>query len=180
MAILFGVIVGGILLFFGGFWIYSRMTPHHIVVIANDNDFTVEVDADGKHVSIAPHASNWVRAHDGTLTVTASNGHGFSETATLELPATGWTTAGRTALYNVGGKGNLAIVSVVYGTSSSTTPPVQRLRDKLVLLPVGSSGQIDEAFPEHVRTNRIGTVRQHVCHVDLEAKRVGCPGAFAD
>jgi hypothetical protein len=120
-----------------------------------------------------------VRAHDGALTVTAT-GSGFSDTATLELPATGWTTAGRTALYNVGGTGRLAIVTIVYGTTTSTAPPVQMIRDKLVLLPVGSSGQIDEPFPKQVRTNRIGTVRQHICHVDLEAKRVGCPGAFAD
>jgi hypothetical protein len=179
MASLFGVIVGGILLFVGGFWIYGRLTPQHVVVIANDNDFAVEVDAGGKRVSLAPHASDWVRAHDGTLTVTASGGNRFSETATLELPATGWSTAGRTALYNVGGTAKLAIVSITYGAGSSTTP-VQLIRDKVVLLPVGASGQIDEAFPKQVRTNRIGTVRQHVCHIDVEAKRVGCPGAFAD
>jgi hypothetical protein len=180
LAILAGVIVGGILLLGGGFYLYMKISPQHEVLVDNGNAFAVEVDVGGEHLSLAPRASATVKAHDGELTVKATGPNGFSETATVTFPRSGWSTRSRTAVYNIGGKSPLAVVSVVYGSVPGAPKPIVMLppEPRLALLPIGSYGAIDGSFPEEVTTRRtqLGVIVQRVCHVDVEAKRVGCGG----
>jgi hypothetical protein len=180
MAILFGVIVGGIGAVLGGLWLYGRLTPQHTVLVDNANDFAVEVEVGGTHLTLAPHTSGSIAARDGRLEVKATGPNGFTDAATLELPATGWSAGGRHAIYNVGGASRLAIVTMTYGSvSGNAPPPVAALppANRLVLLPAGVAGAIDEAFPASVRTKKWGALIQHVCHLDTGVNHIGCPNA---
>lgn len=180
MAILFGVVVGGIALVVGGIWVYGRFTPQHTVLVDNANNFAVDVEVGGKHLTLAPHTSDSVTAHDGALVVKASGPSGFAEDATLELPDTGWSAGGRYAIYNVGGASKLAVVTMAYGSvSGKTPPPVAAIpsTNRLVLLPAGVAGAIDEAFPASVKTKKWGVLIQRVCHLDTGADHIGCPNA---
>lgn len=178
MAKLSGALVGALALLAGGLFAYSRFWPQHHVLIDNGNDFAIEVDVGGTHVTVAPHATAVAAAHDGTLVVTATGPSGFHETAQLELPASSFFVGGRTAVYNAGGADDLAIVTMEYGAvGGNTTPPVQLLDRRLALVPRGVGGSIDESFPAEVSTNRMGELIQHLCRVDVAAQRIGCPGA---
>ncbi len=180
LAILAGVTVAAILLLAGGYYLYVKVTPQHEVLVDNGNDFTVEVEVGGEKLSLGPKASSVVKVGDGKLTVKATGPGGFSETASIELPETGWNAGGRTAVYNVGGKSGLAVVTVTYGHVAGSPKPIVMIprEPRLALLPPGSYGAIDGAFPEEVTTSRrqMGAVIQHVCHVDVEARKIGCPG----
>jgi hypothetical protein len=180
LAILCGVIAGAILLLGGGYFLYMKVTPQHEVLVENGNDFAVEIEVGGEKLSLGPRASSVVKAGDGQLTVKATGPGGFSETASIELPKTGFQTGGRTAVYNVGGKSPLAVVSVTYGHVAGAPKPVVMIpaEPRLALLPGGAYGAIDGAFPEEVTTSRsrMGAVIQHVCRVDVQARKIGCPG----
>lgn len=177
-----GYVVGGTVLAIAGivgyFYIDSKITPQHVVIVENGNAFPVEVDMAGEHVTIAAGQHTSIRAHDGTLTATATGPNHFTETSNLELPATGFTTAGRVALYNVGGASELALVTMTYGLPTAGRPksPVQLIdhKDKLVLLPANAHVAIDEPFPTEVKTKRSGEVLVHVCHADVEKHQLGC------
>jgi hypothetical protein len=175
-----GITLGLVVLGIAGLLLYTKLTPQHWVLLDNGNDFAIEVDVGAKHVALAPHTSRMVRAHDGTLAIEAT-GPGFTEHATVELPHSGFFTAGRTALYNAGGASQLAIVSMTYGTvvRSQDSSPVSVIpkTDKLTLLPIAAYGEIDEAFPAEVKSKGSGVVVQRVCHVDVAAKSIACPGA---
>jgi hypothetical protein len=177
MALTFGAIVvsiGGILAFF---YIKGRITPQHVVIVENGNKFAVDVEIAGEKLTLAAGQHAAIRAHDGALTASAKGPNGFSDSASMELPGTGWVTAGRTAIYNVGGASDLAVVTVNYGmpVGAKDTPITLIDRaDKLVLLPKNTNGSIDEAFPAEVKTKRSGEVLVHVCHADIAAKQLGC------
>ena len=180
LLILIGLAFAALLVLGGGFYIHTKVTPQHDVLVDNGNDFAVEVEIGGEKLSLGPKATGTVPAGDGKLTVRATGPNGFSETASLELPATGWRTAGRTAVYNVGGKSSLGVVTVTYGHVAGSLKPLVMLppEPRLVLLPVGSYGAIDAAFPQEVTASRrqSGAILQRVCRVDVEAKKIGCPG----
>jgi len=176
-----GLYIGGTILLIGGvfayFYIKGRIEPQHVVIVENGNAFAVDVEIAGDKLSIAAGQHAAVRAHDGTLTATAKGPNGFDETATFELPATGFVTAGRTAIYNVGGASDLAVVTVNYGMPvGAKNTPVQLLdrATKISLLPPNTNGSIDEAFPEQVKTKRSGEVIVHVCHADIAKQQLGC------
>lgn len=169
------VLIGGVFAFF---YIKGRLTPQHVVIVENGNPFAVDVEIAGERLALAAGHHTTVRAHDGTITASARGPRGFAETVTLELPATGFTTAGRTAIYNIGGASELAVVTVSYGMPTSAAPehPVQLIApaDRVVLLPPHTSGSIDEAFPKQVTTKRSGELVTHVCHADKAAGKLGC------
>jgi len=178
-----GFIAGGTVLAIAGivgyFYLDSRLTPQHTVIVENGNAFPVDVELAGEHVTIAAGEHASIRAHDGTLTATAKGPNNFTETAKLELPSTGFTTAGRVALYNVGGASQLALVTMTYGMPAGgrpKTPPVQLVDhgDKLVLLPANAHVALDEPFPAQVQTKRSGEILVHLCHADVEKHQLGC------
>jgi len=173
LGILFGVTVLAIAAIGGGVYIHHRITPQHRILIDNAHEFVVDVEVDGDRFTIGPRSSTSVAVHDGAHTIHTSQ---LNETITLDLPATGWSTAGRTALYNIGGRGELAIVTMVYG-SVFDAPPTAFIghEAKAVVLPLGVGGEIDEAFPAQVTSKRGGAVIRRVCHVDGE--RFKCPGS---
>lgn len=172
-----GVILGivGIALVVGGIWVWSKLAAQHRVLVDNANDFAVEVDVAGEHFQLAAHHSRTVKVHDGLLEVAATGPNNFHESAKLDLPATSWGNGGRTAVYNVGGAGELAIISIAYGSVTNATPEQPLGKTVLQLLPVGSFGDIDEAFPTTVKSKRWGELVQRVCHITSD-DHVGCPG----
>jgi hypothetical protein len=182
LAIVAGACLAATVALAGGTYVYMRVTPQHEVLVDNGNDFAVDVEVGGERLSLPAHTARAVRAHNGTLAASATGANGLRETASLELPATGWTTSGRTAVYNVGGAARLAIVTVEYGLAGGPTPPLQRLapEPRLQLLPIGSYGEIDEAFPEQIKTKGGGGYVRRVCHVDDARRHLGCHGANRD
>jgi len=182
LAILAGVVVLGLVLLGAGFYLYHRFTPQHAILIDNGNGFAVElVIGDDAHVELAPHTSKTVRAHDGKLAIAAKGANGFTEQVAVDFPATSFFVGGRRAVYNVGGAGKLAIVTVEYGTVLGAPDFVVPLAPtpRLQLLPGNVTGDIDDSFPESKQGRRgmSGSLERRVCHVDYEAKRVGCAGA---
>ena len=163
----------------GGIYLHGRLTPQHTILIENGNAFAVDVDVGDTRVHLAPHSAGSARAFDGAVAV-AAHGPGLAETHTLELPATGWRAGGRTAIYNVAGASELAIVTITYGTVPGQAPtPVELLprAPRIALLPPGVAGELDAPFPTSIKTKRWGEIMRHVCHADRAAHRLGCPGA---
>jgi len=181
LAILAGVVVLGLVLLGAGFYLYHRFTPQHAVLIDNGNGFAVELVIGDSRVELAAHASKTVRAHDGALAIAAKGPNGFSEQVAVEFPATSFFVGGRRAVYNVGGASKLAIVTVEYGTVLGAPDFVVPLAPtpRLQLLPGNVAGDIDDSFPESKQGRRgmSGSLERRVCHVDYDAKRVGCAGA---
>jgi len=183
LAILFGVVVLGLVLLVGGFYLYHRFTPQHAVLIDNGNGFAVELDVGDTHVALAAHASKTVRARDGKLAITAK-GPSFSESVTVDFPATSFFVGGRRAIYNIGGASKLAVVTVEYGSVLGAPEFLEPLaaEPRLHMLPGNVTGDIDDSFPESKQGRRgmSGSLERRVCHVDYEAKRVGCAGAVQE
>jgi hypothetical protein len=184
LAILAGAFVGALALLIGGFFLYKKVTPQHDVLVDNGNDFAVDVEIGAEKFSLGPKTGRTVAVGDGALTVKATGPNGFSETASIEFPETKWSSHGRTAVYNIGGKSPLAIVSVTYGTYLGGPKPIVMIspEPRLALLPAGTYGDIDSSFPEQVSTRRgqSGAIVQRVCRVDVQAKRIGCGGIKRD
>jgi hypothetical protein len=178
LVILAGVIVGGLVLFVGGLYAYNRLRGQHTILIDNGNDFVAEVDVGGEHLSLAPHTSRSLRVHDGKLEVKTTGPNGFSETVAVDLPATGFLTGGRRALYNIGGAGALGIITMTYGSVLGAPEFYEPVTEKMMLLPAGVSGDIDDGFPSSVtgRRGQSGAVERRICHVDVTAQTVACPG----
>lgn len=179
LAIGAGLLVGAIAALVGGVYLHARLTPQHVVLVDNGNSFAVDVEVAGDQLHVAPHATASVRVHDGTLRVTATGPAGQAEARSLELPATGWNTGGRVAVYNVLGGSQLALVAVTYGTVHDAPPPITPVprTDHLVLAPAGVAGAIDEPFPREVEISnkRWGALLWHVCRVDAD-DQLGCAG----
>jgi hypothetical protein len=174
LAILFGVIVGLLVALGAGLYIYTKVTPQHRILVENGYDQAVDVTIDGDRFSIGPRSSTSVAVGDGAITVKAAGP--IEETHSIEMPSTGWRSAGRVALYNIGGKSHLAVVTITYGTTFDAPPTMLVGHDKqLVLLPPGVTGDVDAAFPSQVESHSVGAVIQHVCRIDGE--RFTCPGA---
>jgi hypothetical protein len=184
LAILTGVVVLGIVLLVAGFFLYRRFMPQHAVLLDNGNAFAVEVDVGGDTVTLAPRTSKTVGASDGKLTITAKGPNGFSESVAVELPATSFFVGGRRAVYNIGGASKLAVVTVTYGTYLGAPEFIEPLapEPRLHLLAANVGGDIDDSFPESKsgRRGQSGSLERRVCHVDYEAKKVGCAGAMED
>lgn len=169
--------VGLVAVIVGGVFVADFATPPHEVLVDNGNAFAVEVDIGSKHLTVAPHGHGSVRVRPGTLEVKAI-GPGFVDRASIEMPDKGWNDTGRTAVYNVGGRSQLAVVTMTYGTvPGAHSSPIKILprSHKLTLLPVGVYGAIDEAFPKSVKSKGSGVTVTRVCHVDVENKSVACP-----
>lgn len=176
MGITAGILVGLLVVIPGGIWIHSQVTPQHTVLVDNGNDFPVEVTVGSRKVSLAPRSVASVPAWPGEVTAKAK-GPGFDETYTLEMPDVGWSAGGRSALFNVGGKSQLALVRMTYGTvQGKDAPPVTPLakKDRFTLLPANVSGSVDESFPKSVKIKGWGTSITHVCRVDATTRHVGC------
>jgi hypothetical protein len=181
LLVLTGLGIAALAIGIGAFLLWLRLDAHHRVLIDNANDFAVDVEIDGEKLALAPHTSRSVKVDGGRLEVRASGPKGWTESASLDLPGLGWgLNTGRTAVYNVGGVGALAMVTMTYGSVPGAPPPLVELSraDKLQLLPAGSYGDIDEAFPTTVKSKRRGEFVQRVCHLvdgaKAEGPRVGC------
>lgn len=176
MAITAGAVIGLPIVIAGGLWIHGQVTPQHTVLVDNGNDFPVDVTIGGRKVTLDPRSTASVPAWPGEVTAKAK-GTGLDEAYTLDMPEVGWAAGGRHAVYNVGGKTQLAIVRMTYGTTTGKDqPPVSAIprRDRFTLLPVGVTGTIDEAFPKSVKTKSWGASISHVCRVDSATRKVGC------
>ncbi len=176
LAIIAGVVVALIAVGALGLVIYTKVTPQHRLLIDNATETSVAVEIDGKTLHVGPRSSTSVAVGDGRLAIHATAPN-LDERVTLDLPASGWNTPGATAVYNIGGRGDLAVVSMGYGTVFHA-PPIQFLghEQRAVLVP-GVMGEIDEPFPAQIESRGTGTVLRHVCHVDGE--RFKCPGSNA-
>ncbi|MEZ4364305.1 MAG: hypothetical protein R3B48_29290 [Kofleriaceae bacterium] len=179
-AITFGAIAGGIALLAGGLWIHGRITPQHQVLVENALDVALKIRVGDERFELPAGQHRSVKVHDGALALEAEGPGDFRDRATLELPASSWRVPGRVAVYNPARKPTLAVVSATYGSPPGATPePVELLptETSAVVLPPRVAGELDEAFPESVKA-KYGRIIQHLCHVDLEAKTVGCPNAL--
>lgn len=179
MAITAGAVVGLLVVIPGGIWVHSQVTPQHTVLVDNGNDFPVEVTVGSRTISMQPRSVASIPAWSGEVSAKAK-GTGFEETYTLEMPDVGWSAGGRSALFNVGGRSQLALVRMTYGSPASAAgrdaPPVTPLakKDRFTLLPANVSGAIDEGFPKSVKIKGWGTAITHVCRVDATTRHVGC------
>ncbi|MBS2015465.1 MAG: hypothetical protein JST00_21430 [Deltaproteobacteria bacterium] len=175
MAVTAGAVVGLPIVIAGGLYVHGQVTPQHTVLVDNGNDFPVEVTIGSRTVKLEPRSTASVSAWPGEVTAKAKGG-GLDETYTLEMPEVGWTNGGRHAVYNVGGKTQLAIVRMTYGTTTGKDAPITAIsrKDRFTLLPAGVTGTIDEVFPKSVKTKSWGASITHVCRVDATTRKVGC------
>jgi len=104
---------------------------------------------------------------------------GALDEGTVLVPKKG--AFGYRALYNLGGKTGIAVVTKYYGKDAAFSDKVDAVPEgkRLVELPDTSVlKDVDEPFPPSIRTtkNAMSPSVTRVCHVDAKTKSVGCPG----
>jgi hypothetical protein len=132
---------------------YGTLEPHQHV--------RLELDAESYSVSFN---GGGAKLDEGTLTVPKASG--------------GFGTMGFRAVYNIGGRKGLGVVTKYYGGSlKDNVRPIEEGK-RLVELPNLELTKIDDAFPDSIKVQKgvsFGTVVR-VCHIDEEKETVGCPG----
>ncbi|MEZ4258156.1 MAG: hypothetical protein R3B36_03750 [Polyangiaceae bacterium] len=157
---------------------WTAVVGRHALLVDNAYDVPVVVQAGPTAVTIPPHSTATVRLPSGQHELTATGPDG-SERYVLDLPLTRFGRPPRTAVFNVGGHGRLAVVSVAYGGASEATRPKARYLDeaRVIILPEVPGARygdtIDGAFPRELRLPDGKGSLIHVCHV-ASAGQSGC------
>lgn len=144
------------------------------VTFTNSLDTVGELMVDGKSQGqLQPGAELRLEMEAGSHTVTLTNGGQTLDEGKLDVKDKAYH-----AVYNVGGKPGLALVTVHYGDSSreNTVNPIPS-GQRVIEVPM-TFKKINDVFPESLTThaNVNSTSLTNVCRVDVEKQTVGCPG----
>jgi hypothetical protein len=144
------------------------------VTFTNSLESVGELVLDGKtQGSLQPGGELRVEVEGGSHTVTFTNHGKTLDEGKLDVDKKGYH-----AVYNVGGKPGLALVTVHYGDSSreNTVNPIPD-GQRVIEVPM-TFKKIDDAFPDSLttNTNMDQMALTNVCRVDVEKQTVGCPG----
>ena len=138
-----------------------------LVVLRNSMPTDVTVTLDHKDVVVAPRQAVPVELPPGEYEMT-TNGLMLLETKTVSLK-----NAGDTAIYNVGGGGDLALVSVPEGGGDPVvrlvTAPITVLEPNEVL----AKPHVNELLPRTPST-KAGVTSYYLCSYEPATKAIGC------
>jgi len=144
------------------------------VTFTNSLDQAGELMVDGKSQGpLQPGAELRIEMEQGSHTVALTGGGKTLDEGKLDINKKSYH-----AVYNVGGKPGLALVTVHYGDSSreNTVNPIPD-GQRVIEVPM-TFKKINDAFPESLttNTNMNEMALTNVCRVDMEKQSVGCPG----
>jgi hypothetical protein len=152
----------------------SASLDENWVTFTNGLDTVGELMVDGKtQGQLQPGAELRLEMESGSHTVTLTNAGKTLDEGKLDVKDKSYH-----AVYNVGGKPGLALVTVHYGDSSreNTVNPIPD-GQRVIEVPM-TFKKINDVFPETLTTNTNvnSTSLTNVCRVDVEKQTVGCPG----
>jgi hypothetical protein len=163
------------------FYLYvSHRSASNVVMFENSLEASGDLLVDGKSKgTLAPKQHVAVTLEPGSHALSFKGGKGVLDTGTLDIPKKG--NFGYKALYNLGGKPGIAVVTKYYGKDPAFPDKIDPVPEgtRLVELPETVVVKaVDEPFPDSIRTTRnaMSPSVTRLCHVDAKAKSVGCPG----
>jgi hypothetical protein len=156
-----------------------RKAAANVVLFENSLDVPGELSLAGKsYGTIAPKKCLRLELDKGSYALAfVGNGAKLDE-GTLAVPGAK-DGLGYHAVYNLGGKKGIALVTKYYGGSFKDQVAPVAEGTHLVEFPSGAGlGLVDEPFPDSITVPKHATFgsRTHVCHVNEEQQTVGCPG----
>jgi len=172
---LFFLVVAGI-----GLATYFK-SQKNVVLFENSLDKPGELSLNGKSYGpLEPHQHVRLELEPASYTVSFSGGGAKLDEGTLVVPKGkgGLGTTGYRAVYNVGGKKGLGVVTKYYGGSMKDSVRLVGDGQRVVEVPSVELAKIDDGFPDSISVRKgqsFGSVVR-VCHVDEEKDTVSCPG----
>jgi hypothetical protein len=156
-----------------------RQAQSNIVLFENSLDVPGELSLAGKtYGSISPRQALRLELDEGKYEVSFTGNGTKLDGGTLTVPK-GNGAIGYRAVYNLGGRKGIAVVTKYYGGSFEDRVAPVAEGTRVVEVPGAQSlDRIDEGFPDTITVPKhqsYGT-RVHVCHVDEAKGTVGCPG----
>src|SRR5690606_23010981 len=156
-----------------------RQAQSNIVLFENSLDVPGELNVGGKsYGSIAPRQALRLELDSGNHEVSFTANGTKLDGGTLTVPK-GNNTIGYRAVYNIGGKKGLAVVTKYYGGSFEDRVAPVAEGTRVVEVPGAQAlDRIDDSFPDTITVPKhasFGTVVR-VCHIDEAKGTVGCPG----
>ena len=156
-----------------------RQAQSNIVLFENSLDVAGELKLAGKsYGSISPRQALRLELDEGSYQVSFSGNGTQLDGGTLTVPK-GNSTIGYRAVYNLGGKKGIAVVTKYYGgTFEDRVAPIAEGTRVLEVPGAQKLDRIDDGFPDTITVPKhqsYGTVVR-VCHVDEAKGTVGCPG----
>jgi hypothetical protein len=161
------------------FFMTHRATSN-AVMFENSLDTAGDLVIDGASKgTIGPKQHLAIELDSGHHTLAFNGAKGTLDSGSLDIPKKG--AFGYRALYNLGGKSGIAVVTKYYGKDSHFENKVEVVPEgtRLVELPETSvMRDVDEAFPSSVTATKNTTSLSvtRMCHVVPRAKKVACPG----
>jgi hypothetical protein len=164
---------------FGGLSYFK--SQKNVVLFENSLDKPGELSLNGKsYGSLEPHKHIRLELDAASYTVSFNGGGAKLDEGTLEVPKGkgGFGTVGYRAIYNIGGKKGLGVITKYYGGSNKDNIRLVEEGKRVVEVPNVELTKIDEGFPDSITVPKgqsYGSVVR-VCHVDEEKQTVSCPG----
>jgi len=157
-----------------------RKSMTNVVVFENSLDTAGELSLDGKsYGTIAPKQHVRVELEAKSYALSFSAGGKKLDEGTLAVPDKTKDMTGYRAVYNLGGKKGLAVVTKIYGGGSlKDSVRVVEEGKRVIEVPYATLDKIDDSFPDTITVNKnakFGSIVR-VCHVDEAKDSVGCPG----
>ena len=173
-----GMAVLGLVVAVPFYFFITHRNASNIVMFENGLDAPGEliVDGDSKGtLNSKDHLA--VELGTGSHKIKFMGKKGALDEGTVLVPKKG--AFGYRALYNLGGKTGIAVVTKYYGKDAAFTDKVDAVPEgtRLVELPdTAVMKDVDEAFPPTIRVtkNAMSPSVTRLCHVT--GKNVGCPG----
>jgi hypothetical protein len=153
----------------------------NVVLFENSFDQPGELLLNGKsYGSLGPHQHVRLELDGGTHVVSWNSGGKKVDDGSIDVKSSkgGLGDVGYRAVYNIGGKKGLAVVTKFYGGSMKDSVSPMPEGKRVVETPYVELTKVDDVFPESVTVRKgqtFGTVTR-VCHVDEEKETVGCAG----
>lgn len=156
-----------------------RKAQSNIVLFENSLDVPGELSLSGKsYGSISPRQALRLELDSGNYEVSFAGNGTKLDGGTLTVPK-GNSTIGYRAVYNLGGRKGLAVVTKYYGGAFEDRVATVAEGTRVIEVPGAQSlDRIDDGFPDTITVPKhasYGTVVR-VCHVDEAKGTVGCPG----
>jgi hypothetical protein len=160
------------------YFVISHRAASNVVMFENGLDAPGEllVDGDSKG-TLDPKKHVALELAAGSHKVRFMGKKGALDEGTVLVPKKG--AFGYRALYNIGGKTGIAVVTKYYGKDAAFPDKVELVPEgtRIVELPdTAVMKDVDEAFPPTIRVtkNAMSPSVTRLCHVT--GKNVGCPG----
>jgi hypothetical protein len=158
--------------------VMMKQAHAHVVLFENSLDTAGELRLNGKSYGlIAPRRHLRVELDATTYTVEFQGAAGMLDQGDLVVKDLADDMTGFRALYNLGGRKGLAVVTMTYGhdTRKHHVAPVPE-GTRLVEVPHASLDDVDGTFPDRMTVKPRLSSLTRVCHIDEQTKKLGCPG----